>query len=72
MKLGRMGLVTANVASDRLVDVMKEVLEVSVPYKTFNKIARGQVIEIKVGKTTFALQEKNVAALRDLNNRVKF
>jgi hypothetical protein len=72
LKLGRMALVTSNVASDRLVDVMKEVLEVSVPYETFNKIARGQVIEIKVGKATFALQEKNVAALRDLNNRVKF
>jgi hypothetical protein len=67
-----MRLVTANIAGDRLIDVMKEVLEVSVPYETFNKIAFGQVIEIKVGKTTFALQEKNVAALRDLNNRVIF
>ena len=72
LKLGRMRLVTANIAGDRLIDVMKEVLEVSVPYETFNKIAFGQVIEIKVGKTTFALQEKNVAALRDLNNRVIF
>lgn len=72
LRLGRMGLVTQNVASDRGIDVMKEVLEVSVPYQTFNKIARGQTIEIKLGKTVFALQEKNLDALRDLNNRVKF
>lgn len=72
LKLGRMELVTANVARAQLIDGRKEVLEVSVPYETFNTIARGQVIEIKVGKTTFALQEKNVAALRDLNMRVKF
>lgn len=67
-----MGLVTQNVASDRGIDVMKEVLEVSVPYQTFNTIARGQTIEIKVGKTVFALQDKNLDAPRDLNNRVKF
>jgi hypothetical protein len=72
LKLGRMGLVNANVAGDRLIDVMKEVLEVSVHYDVFNKIARAEVVEMKVGKTTFALKEKNVAALRDLNNRVKF
>ncbi len=69
-----MGLVTQNVASDRGIDVMKEVLEVSVsvPYQTFNTIARGQTIEIKLGKTVFALPVKNLDALRDLNNRVKF
>jgi hypothetical protein len=72
LKLGRMGLVNANVAGDRLIDVMKEVLEVAVHYDVFNKIARAQEVEMKVGKTTFALKEKNVAALRDLNNRVKF
>lgn len=72
LKLGRMVLVTADLAGDRLIDVMREVLEVSVPYATFDKIARGQVVEIKVGKTTFALQEKNVAALNDLTIRVKF
>ncbi|MBA3570467.1 MAG: hypothetical protein H0W34_00510 [Pyrinomonadaceae bacterium] len=32
LRLGRMWLVTQNVASDRGIDVMKEVLEVSVPY----------------------------------------
>ncbi len=67
-----MGLVTQNVAGDRGIDVMKEVLEVAVPYQAFNKIARSQTIEIRLGKTVFALQEKNLEALRDLNNRVKF
>jgi hypothetical protein len=72
LRLGPMGLVTQKIAGDRGIDVMKEVLEVSVPYKTFNTIAQGETIEIKVGKTVFPLQEKNLDALRDLNNRVKF
>lgn len=71
LKLGRMGLVTQDVASDRGIDRMKEVLEVLVPYQTFNTIARAQTVEIKVGKTVFALRGKNLDALLDLNNRVK-
>ena len=63
LRLGRMGLVTQNVGSDRGIDVMKEVLEVSVPYKTFDTIAAAQTVEIKVGKSVFALQEKNLEAL---------
>ena len=51
---------------------MKEVLEISVPYKTFNTIAQAQTVEIKVGKSVFALQQKNLDALGDLNLRVKF
>jgi hypothetical protein len=72
LRLGRMALVSQNVAGDRLVDVMKEVLEVSVPYQTFDMIARAQTIEVKVGKSTFALEQKNIEALGDLNLRVKF
>jgi len=72
LRLGRMELVTADVTSAQLLNEKKEVLEVSVSYAIFNKIARGETIEIKVGKSVFALQEKNLAALRDLNNRVKF
>jgi len=72
LKLGRMGLVTQDVASNLGIDRMNEVLEVSVPYKTFNTIALAQTVEIKVGKTVFALQAKNLEALRDLNIRVKF
>lgn len=72
LKLGTMTLVTQNVDTSQLVEVMKEVLEVTVPYKIFNKIARSQSVEMKVGKNIFELQENNIAALQDLNNRVKF
>ena len=67
-----MALAKQNIDMNKLVDVMKEVLEVEVAYKTFNKIARAELVEMKVGQTTFKLREKNMAALRDLNNRVKF
>ena len=70
-KLGTMALVRHGVDSTQLIDVMREVLDVSVPYQTFNKLARAQTVEMKVGKTMFELREKNIAALRDLNNRVK-
>jgi len=72
IRLGTMGLVKQDMGNDRLLDVMKEVLEVSVPYAIFNKIARAELVEMRVGNSEFTLQEKNVAALRDLNNRVKF
>ncbi len=71
LKLGRMALVNQNAGDARLVDVMREVLEVSLPYQTFLKIARAQTVEMRVGRSVVALQEKNLAALRDLNNRVK-
>jgi hypothetical protein len=72
LKLGTMALANQNVAGDRGIDVMKEVLEVSVPYKIFNTISDAKTVEIKLGKSLFALQEKNLDALRDLNIRVKF
>jgi hypothetical protein len=58
--------------SQSLDDMMTEVLEVEVPYAVFTKIARAQTVDIKVGNTTFELGPKNLDALRDLNNRVKF
>lgn len=72
LKFGRMALVTLGQDTSKLVDVMKEVLEVSISYQNFTKIVAAEQVEMKVGKTIFALQEKNIAALRDLNNRVKF
>ena len=72
IRLGRMALVNQNVDTDRLIDVMKEVLEVSLSYQNFNKIARAESVEMKVGDSEFALQEKNLAAFRDLNNRIRF
>lgn len=70
LKLGRMGLATQDVAGDRGIDVMKEVLEVVVPYKVFDTIARATTVEVKVGKSLFGLHEKNIEALRDLGIRV--
>jgi hypothetical protein len=72
LRLGRMALASQDVGTNQLVEVMKEVLEVSLPYQTFSKIARAAEVEMRVGKTTFALQKKNIDALRDLNNRVNF
>ena len=71
IKLGEMQLVKQDVGEGWLDDRMKEVLEVSVPYATFERLARAEFVELSVGKTVFALREKNVAALRDLNNRVR-
>jgi hypothetical protein len=67
LRLGRMELVGQSVDT-----LMSEVLRVTLPYNTFKKIALGQVVEMQVGKSRFELRAKNLAALRDLNNRVKF
>jgi len=72
LKLGAMMLSEQGVTTNQLIDVMREVLEVSLPYQTFQKIARAKTVEMRVGKTMFELQDKNVVALRNLNNRVKF
>lgn len=72
LRLAGWGLGTQNVASDRGIDVMKEVLEVSAPYQIFNAIARAKRQRSMWVKTVFALQDKNLDVLRDLNNRVKF
>jgi hypothetical protein len=71
LRLGRMGLVTQDVASNQGIDRMNEVLEASLSYKIFNTIAGAKTVEMKVGKSAFALQEKNLDALRDLNIRVR-
>jgi hypothetical protein len=65
LRLGRMGLISQNGN-----DVMAETLEVTVPYHVFKKIALAQVVEMQVGKSRFELRDKNLAALRDLNNRL--
>ena len=67
LRLGQMKLVSQSVDT-----LMTEVLEVAVPYAVFTKMVRAEVVEMKVGNTEFELRQQNVAALRDLNNRVKF
>jgi hypothetical protein len=71
IRLGRMSLLTQGVGEGWLAEDAKETLEVAVPYEAFLKLARAGYVEFSVGKTTFALRDKNVAALRDMNNRVK-
>jgi hypothetical protein len=67
LRLGQMKL-----ASQSVDTLMTEELEVTMPYAVFIKIVRAQVVEMKVGNTEFELRQQNLAALRDLNNRVKF
>ena len=71
LRLGRMNLLSQAVGEGWLAEDSKETLEISVPYETFLKLARASYVELSVGKTSFALRDKNVAALRDMNNRVK-
>ena len=66
-RLGRMQL--AALHTDVL---MTETLQREVPYATFKKMALAEIVEIQVGKSRFELRNKNIAALRDLNNRIKF
>ena len=69
--LGRMNLLSQGVGEGWLAEDSKERLEISIPYETFLQLARASYVEFSVGKTTFALRDKNIAALRDMNNRVK-
>jgi hypothetical protein len=71
LRLGRMTLLTQGVSESWLAEDSKETLEVAVPYDKFLQLARAAYVEFSVGKTTFVLRDKNVAALRDMNNRVK-
>lgn len=66
-RLGRMQL--AALHTDVL---MTETLQGELPYSTFRKIALAEIVEIQVGKSRFELRSKNLAALRDLNNRINF
>jgi hypothetical protein len=71
IRLGRMTLVSNAVGEGWFAEDAKEVLEASVPYEAFLKLARASYVELSVGHTTFPLRDKNVAALRDMGNRVK-
>ncbi len=70
IRLGRMSLVSHGVSESWFAEDTKETLEVAVPYEAFLKLARAAYVELSVGKTTFPMRDKNIAALRDLNNRV--
>ncbi len=65
-RLGRMTL--AGLSTDTL---MTETLEVTLPYSTFLKIAKAEVVEMKVGPSQFELRQQNIVAFKDMVNRVK-
>jgi hypothetical protein len=67
-RLGRMELITGK--KPNTWDTKIERLQATIPYETFKKIIQSDTIEIQVGKGAVMLREKNIAALRDLNNRV--
>jgi hypothetical protein len=67
-RLGRMELITTT--KPGTWDTKIETLRATIPYDTFKKIIESDTIEIQVGNDTVMLREKNIAALRDLNNRV--
>ena len=71
IKLGRMKLVSQQVDDGILDEKSKETLEASLAYQTFLKITQAEYVDVRVGDDAFTLRDKNVAALRDLNNRVK-
>jgi hypothetical protein len=67
-RFGRMELVTNK--KPGTWDTKIERLQASIPYETFKKIIESDTIEIQVGDGSVMLRDKNIAALRDLNNRV--
>ncbi len=70
VRLGRMRLAAHGVGEGWFAEDAKEALEADIPYEAFLKLARASHVELSVGRTSFALRDKNVAALRDMNNRV--
>lgn len=66
-RLGRMRL-----SSQSTDTLMTETLEATIPYPVFVKIAKAELVEMKVGPTQFQLSQANILALRDMTNRVKF
>lgn len=68
LRIGRMSPVGRNQPGSW--DTKVEVLEATMPYELFKKIALSQSVSIQVGRQEIELREKNIAALKDLNSRV--
>jgi len=65
-KAGQMRLVSQTVSVP-----MRETLDVELSFAAYRRIAAAQAIEMQLGNSRFELRDKNIAALRDLRNRVK-
>jgi hypothetical protein len=68
LKLGKMQ--RANAQTPGTWDTKLEVLETTIPYDAFKKIAASESVEMQVGKSAFELREKNRLAMRELGSRV--
>jgi len=68
LHLGRMSPVSANRPGEWETRV--EILEATILYAAFKKIALSQSVGIQVGNNAVELRDKNRAALKDLNSRV--
>jgi hypothetical protein len=68
LRLGRMTPVSKGQAGTW--DTKIEILEATMPYEVFKKMASAQSVGIQVGRDCLELREKNIAALKDLNSRV--
>ena len=68
LRLGLMSPVARN--QPGTWDTKVEVLEATIPYAVFKKIAMSQSVELQVGRDAVELREKNITALKDLNSRV--
>ena len=68
LHLGRMSPVSTNRPGEWETRV--EILEATIPYAAFKKIALSQSVGIQVGNNAVELRDKNRAALKDLNSRV--
>ena len=67
-RFGRMELITNT--KPGTWDTKIETLKATIPYEKFKKIIQSDTLEIQVGNDAVMLRDKNIAALRDLNNRV--
>src|SRR5829696_8379203 len=67
LKLGKMSPVAKEPGT---WDTKVEVLEATIPYEAFKKIALSESVAIQVGRSSVDLRDKNLAALKDLNSRV--
>jgi len=66
-RLGKMRLLPS---TSEWSEKMVETLEATISYDLFKKMIASQSVEMQVGPSTVALRDKNMLALRDLDNRV--
>jgi len=67
LRLGNMTPVSAQLGR---WDNKVETLEAKISYAAFKKLASSRTAAIQVGPNSVELRDKNIAALKDLNNRI--